>query len=134
MRTLSREKRRVDVGGWGRQVIFLCVLGGVGRETRDWWPLLTVETKANGTLGVHMKEVFPWFPADPPQFPADPPFSSQLTPLPSGRVPRCSLYGLKCFQQYAPGQPYILQCLNILLRCRFFRFFEAWQRLAFSVF
>jgi hypothetical protein len=59
MRTLSREKRRVDVGGGGRQVFFLCVLGGVGRETRDGWPLLTVETKANGTLGVHMKEVLP---------------------------------------------------------------------------
>jgi hypothetical protein len=55
----KRKKKRGCGGGWGRQVFFLCVLGGVGRETRDGWPLLTVETKANGTLGVHMKEVLP---------------------------------------------------------------------------
>ncbi len=30
------------------------------RETREGWPLLTVETEAKGTLGVHMKGVLPW--------------------------------------------------------------------------
>jgi hypothetical protein len=31
------------------------------RESREGWPLLTVETEAMGTLGVHMKGVLPWF-------------------------------------------------------------------------
>jgi hypothetical protein len=30
------------------------------RETREGWPLLTVETEANGTQRVQMKEAFPW--------------------------------------------------------------------------
>ncbi len=29
------------------------------RETREWWPLLTVETEANGDSRVHMKGVLP---------------------------------------------------------------------------
>ncbi len=39
----------------------LCFMNTKTRETREGWPLLTVETEAMGTLGVHMKGVLPWF-------------------------------------------------------------------------
>ncbi len=61
--SLLQYYRLCGGGGGNTGVSISYWKGGVclsSRETRDGWPLLSVETEAKGTQRVHMKGVLPW--------------------------------------------------------------------------